>query len=120
MHVFFAGCNNPMVEDAVFELALGRLELLPGDRDESRIDVIMGEARQDDIGLRRSTSRGIAEFTAKDEEGFAVDNELGGAGWGRYDVRKFVCMGFMPTRCRRDDQAQEVKRVPQAQQSPFS
>lgn len=118
MHVLLVSCGDPVVEDVVVELTFSGFELLPANGDESSVDMIASEARQDDICLRRGACRGIAEFAAKNKEGLAMDDKLGGPRWGGHDVWRLVSVSLTHTERRRKEQAHEAQRGPQARISP--
>ena len=64
--MLLAGHRNPMVEDAEIECSLGRLDLLPCNRHQNRIQMHLRESREDAVGLRRCARGRISQLSAKE------------------------------------------------------
>jgi hypothetical protein len=74
---------DPVVRDGKIEGALLRLDLVPGHGHQNGIEMHPRQLRQDDVRLRQSPGRRIAEFTARIRNGFPLTMSCWALPWLR-------------------------------------
>jgi hypothetical protein len=62
-----------MILDAEIEGSLCRFDLLPRNWNQNRIEMHLSKPRKNTVCLRRSASRGVAQFSAENQIWLAMD-----------------------------------------------
>lgn len=81
MQVRTARHGDPVIQYRKIEPSLDRLDLIPGHRHQHCVELPTRERRQDRVGRRGGSRRGVLEFPAADQERSAVQDQLRGTAY---------------------------------------
>jgi len=76
--MIFAGALEDAIDERKIILALRGLDPVPADANEDGVEIGLGELGPDLIHVFEAGGGGIVGFAGEDEEGFAIDDQLGG------------------------------------------